>query len=364
MAKPELMEIGGEFHWLGFPPGQMIPWPEPHTWFALARDAFLAVWKSCKVTGTKLWLPSYFCEDVTQAWQRAGVDICRYEDDPRWEAPVWDTLVPLPGDIVLAVNFFGVRPGTAWQGWHNRYPDCILVEDHSHDALSEWALNSSADYAFSSIRKFFPVPDGAILWSPRELPLPAATPVQDTQGSALKLAAMMWKAEYLQNLAHGETPQSDLKDVFRSFQMQGEDKLTEYAASGISPWSRELVKKGFSCQWRVQRETNVRAFLNSLEPGADVEPLFSSWPAGHCPFNVVLLFSGEEIRNNVRSALARAGVYAPIHWLQQSNVSSDRTLDLGNRILTVPLDQRYNVEDAHDVAALVNSLVNRKEAGL
>ena len=74
-------------------------------------------------------------------------------------------------DVVLAVNYFGVRAGEPWQQWREKHA-CVLLEDHSHDPVSGWAQSSRADYAFSSLRKTMPVPDGAILWSPLGHPLP------------------------------------------------------------------------------------------------------------------------------------------------------------------------------------------------
>ena len=67
--------------------------------------------------------------------------------------------------MVVGVNYFGVREAEPWQAWRER-TECILVEDHAHDPASAWATTSTADYAFSSLRKTLPVPDGAILWSP------------------------------------------------------------------------------------------------------------------------------------------------------------------------------------------------------
>jgi hypothetical protein len=52
-------------------------------------------------------------------------------------------------------------------GWEERRAasEWLLVEDHSHDPFSPWAVGSSADYAFCSLRKTLPVPDGGLLWS-------------------------------------------------------------------------------------------------------------------------------------------------------------------------------------------------------
>jgi hypothetical protein len=198
-SQDQIWEIGGEFHWPGLAAEQCISWPKPCNWFALGRNIVLAIWRqySSQNRSATLLVPDYFCPEVMACWKRAGVKMYCYADDPRWSQPDWDSLDPSPGDLVLAVNYFGVRTGSVWQAWHQAHEFVILVEDHSHDPLSNWALTSKADYAFASMRKTFPVPDGALLWSPRQHQLPPEPKSRNWSGSALKLAAMIWKSEYL-----------------------------------------------------------------------------------------------------------------------------------------------------------------------
>ena len=64
----------------------------------------------------------------------------------RWPEPNWKSLLPDKHDLVMAVNYFGVRTKEPWERWRSRH-DCIVLEDHSHDPVSSWALTSTADYA-------------------------------------------------------------------------------------------------------------------------------------------------------------------------------------------------------------------------
>lgn len=246
------IEIGGEFQWANLPEGPFLPWPKPHLFFSSARSAFLALWKekSSGIVNNTFFIPNYFCPDTYTFWEKRGIRIRQYEDDPRWSRPKWNTLSSDPGDFVLAVNYFGVRSGSFWKKWYKRNPQIILIEDHSHDPFSVWAQTSNADYAFASIRKTFPVSDGAILWSPQNNPLPPEPENQNWSGSAFKLAGMILKSEYLKN------PQkhSELKEIFRKFQLKGEELLSNGKDLSISAWSNYLLSKGFPIKWRIQRE--------------------------------------------------------------------------------------------------------------
>jgi hypothetical protein len=251
--------------------------------------------------------------------------------------------------MVLAVNYFGIRSGDHWSAWRAATSSVALVEDHTHDPQSLWSQSSTADFAFASLRKTLPIPDGAVAWSPREIPLPLAAPTGVPIGSSLKLAAMLLKCRYLDS---GEVLPG-LKQTFLEIQKRGEQLLADQNDEGMSAWSLDLIHRGTPATWRSRREYNVRS-LFALAPGAadKGKPLFLSWPAGHCPFNAVYVFQDELARERVRHRLIEAQVYTPVHWpLQEGGAVA---VDLSRRILTIPVDFRCNDPQIHRIATLLN----------
>jgi len=347
-------EIGGEFHWPGLPQRPLLTWPEPHVWFALGRQVVIEIWRkhSREGAGTTLWVPDYFCPVIRCSWELAGIDVRSYSDNPILACPNWDTMRPAPGDLVLAVNYFGVREGKAWQEWYKEQECIILIEDHTHDPFSSWAVNSEADYVFVSVRKTFPVPDGGLLWSPKKKHALAQRPLRKNwTGSALKFAAMVLKKKYLYSFL-GMTP---VKSAFRRLQVRGEKVLSESEGLSLSPWSCFFLEPGFPKRWRYRREENVRRFLELTTNAKDFEALFTSWPEGHCPFNAVLVFPFGELRDRYRDQLISQDVYAQIHWILDPD-TAPYALDLSRRILTIPLDQRYGPEDVDRIASMLMTL--------
>jgi hypothetical protein len=342
----ERWELGGEYHLPVDPPGPYHRWPEGAIWFALGRHAVVALAR--RIRAQRLWLPDYFCHEVADGWAEVA-DVALYEDDPRWEEPRWETLTPGPRDAVIAVNYFGVRTGDPWFAWRREH-ECVLVEDHAHDPASEWANASEADYAFSSLRKTLPVPDGAILWSPRGLPMPDQ-PAGGADGSELKLAAMLVKGEYL---AGGD---DELKDRFRRLQLEGEQRLAESEVAGAAPATREALVRGVPLPWRARRSENTARLLSALHGWKAAEPLFSTWPADAAPLGAVLVFAESADRDRAREALRENGVYCPVHWSDAEQSGSGRVRDLARRILTVPTDWRYNASDMARVASLIREAV-------
>ena len=347
-------EVGGEFDRREVPVGPFLPWPTPHRLYGLAQHALIAMWEALPVTPVRtLHVPDYFCPEVVTAWRHHGIRLQRYLDDPRWPEPDWSSLDPEAGDAVLAVNYFGVRGDGGWARWRRSHPELLLVEDHSHDPHSRWARRSIADYAFASLRKTFAVSDGAILWSPRGAQLPGAPSESRANGSDLKLAAMVLKHDYL---AGGEVD----REAYRALQIRGERDLLASSPSAITPWSSHIVERGLPTIWRDHRRRNVRALIRLVAGAVTIRPLFTSWPRGHCPFNLVLLFASEPSRDACRAHLIEQRIYPPVHWAQPPD-ASQRARDLASVILTIPADQRYGSSDMRSVAAALMSFDEERQ---
>jgi hypothetical protein len=344
-------EIGGEYYLYDFPDDGWDAWPVERSFFSSGRAALCALFRQWteRHPGAQLWLPDYFCSDLVSSLLLRNIPIRFYPDDPQRIGPDLDHLPAAARDMVLAVNYFGVRSGGPWRDWRESSPAVGLVEDHSHDPQSLWARSSTADFAFASLRKTLPIPDGAVAWSPRHFPLPEAASGGTDEGSSLKLAAMMYKNRYLDS---GEMLPS-LKEAFLRLQKRGEQLLLEPSSEAISHWSESVVCRGAPMLWRSQRERNVRSLLALAPSVARGKALFLAWPCGHCPFNAIYLFEDEAARDRVRSRLIADQVYTPVHWPLGN--ASDRSVDLSKRILTIPVDFRCDDDQIQRIAALLMS---------
>jgi hypothetical protein len=342
-------EVGSEFEWASIPDGPREPLPEPYVLFALAQHGLIAIIQRLAGGGPspELWLPEYYCPPVVKAWQDAGIPLRTYVDDPLEPAPQFDTLRPAGGAAVLAVNFFGTRAGAPWRSWQAANDHVVLVEDHSHDPAGPWARSSTADYAFASLRKTLPIPDGGVVWSPAGRPLPQAPARTDLTGSSFKLAAMILKREHLSGASLNV-------DDYRELQIRGEATLLASRDLAIAPWSRMLIEPGIPSKWRERRRRNVEAFFALTRSDRRFRSALNS-PEDHaCPFNGVIVFAEPAEREAVQRMLIVNHVYAAVHWAQPGATSA-RVRYLADRILTIPLDQRYDVADVRRIVEIIGS---------
>lgn len=344
-SEPVPHEIGSMLHWETDFSGPVWQWPQPAVYFSICRHAIAALC-AAQPRRPRLWLPSFFCPEVARSC-RSVADIREYRDNCCRPHPDWTTLKPGARDLVLAVNYFGVRSPEPWRKWREQH-DCILVEDHTQDPFSYWALTSNAEYAVASIRKTAPLPDGAILWSPKHFSLPPAPAGCDWQGATLKAGAMLYKRSYLE----GKTSRGT-KAVFREWQLQGEAELGHAEPSTISPISQAILAHGIPKWWRERRSENARTLLAVLQDGA-TEPVFNKWPEGHTPFDLPLIFADREERDRSQRFLQAEDVYCPVEWVCDSDDAE--AMELSSRILSIPIDQRYGRADMERVAIVLRGI--------
>jgi hypothetical protein len=338
-------EIGSMFHWEPEFSSPTCSWPCPAVYYSLCRHAIFAL---CAAQPRRpvLWLPSFFCPEVARFCRDVAI-IREYRDDCRWPEPDWPSLQPSTDDLVLAVNYFGVRGGEHWRLWRNRCA-CVLIEDHTQDPFSAWARQSNADYAVCSIRKTLPVPDGAILWSPAGHPLPRPCDTLSCNGSWLKAAAMLYKQGYLSGALGLE-----VKTEFRKMQLRGESELSNGQCSRISPMSAALLSRGAPQLWREQRNLNTRELLKLLENWEIAQPVYTTWPSGHAPFTFPLVFEDEEQRNFYQDRLRQEEIYCAVEWVCDTPDNNAR--DLSARILSIPIDHRYGREEMRRIADVLTA---------
>ncbi|MGH2559893.1 MAG: DegT/DnrJ/EryC1/StrS aminotransferase family protein [Thermomicrobiales bacterium] len=356
-------EVGSGFEWRDDTcddPNAATLLPPGHVLFSSGSGALLALVRHHGGRSARpvLHLPSFFCMKVA-ARLRAAFDLAWYQDEPAAPQPHFDSLRPAPGDWVLAVNLFGIRTGKAWTEWLAGRDEIILVEDHTHDPFSPWAGRSATHYALASLRKTLPLPDGALLWSPRQLPVPA--PSSPPPAAAHDhLAAMVLKGAYLRGAGVA-------RDEYRALYLRADHALATATDSTASDFTRNVLGRLPVSRFRQQRASNVRHLVQLLsgQPIAGWEPLFTTWPDETVPFNGVLRCRSTSVRDRLRQYLIERDVFCPIHWEQTTGeVVSDDPLarDLSQRVLTVPVDQRYGRADVARIVEIIADFARGRNA--
>ena len=323
--------IGGEFE---IDPALLLSEGEtqPCGGFSSGRSALKAILAHLGEQGeTALLLPEYLCESVVRTAQNAGCNPSFYAvgRDLRLERGRWGW-TGSERTAVLLVNYFGLLDLSKDIAWLKRAGFTVIV-DHVQAYFSQ-GPDSEADYQFTSLRKTFPVPDGAqvlsrlpVRWEPFFGQRNQFYP-DKTMGALLKhlrLALNVQDDEYLALFAKGEALLDAETDV-----------------TSASVLSAAIMSKLDLAQISQTRVRNAQRVVSRL--GDNVGD-FVKLNQG-VPLCIPVLLKN---RDEVRSRLRQKGIFLPVHW--PACGACDRPGGLGRWMaeheLSLVIDQRYTLQD-------------------
>jgi hypothetical protein len=351
----ERWEHGSDFDYPTAGTADSAPRPvDGGSYWHSGRDALRALVAMHPTRFSRVFFPSFYCQDVPVALQADGVPVLVYADAPDALEQGMDVGGLRAGDAVVASNTLGLRAQSPLSA---PLPEGVtLVEDHTHAPFSSWAASSRAHFAFASLRKWLPVPDGARLWSPAGLRVPDA-PALDAQHAAVtlrRLSGMLLKSRYLA----GEAVD---KPAFRELLVDGEHQIGQGAPGAMSPMSRALVDVLPTRSYLATRLANFEEARDHLQgiPGLAV---LSPNGVGAVPFAVTLMLGTGELRDALRAGLAAERIYGAVLWpIDATRVQGvpDAHAALSSRVLSLHCDHRYSKKDMERVASAVRRLASR-----
>jgi hypothetical protein len=332
-------EQGSEFHWedgdpesANDPEQRFLAGVAPLR-FSTGRAALLGL--SAAIGMRRWWVPSYFCGEVVECLQAAGVTILPYPDLP--DQPLGTPDRAEPGDVVLVVNTFGVRVPRSATSLQSR--GLVVVEDHTHDPSSGWARSSDADWCVASLRKTLPVPDGALLWSPRGATGPRE-PGLIERADDRKLTAMLLKRVYLRGQAVD-------KAKFRELAIAGEQAITSHPGMSVLA---AAMWPGFALAERRARKARNLARLSERLAGR-----FELIAGSHA----IVMFDSPQQRERMRAHSIANRIYPAILWPAiewPDHELQDSARDFAARMLAIHIDARYSLDAIDRVADVLLAL--------
>lgn len=299
----------------------------------------------------RIWIPSYYCEDVVDSLQDMPVHVSRYPAGPMGDDVIPD---PVEGDVLLRVSYFG------W-GMNDLQRDFAgdIIEDHTHHPMG--GLKSTADFAFASLRKTLPLPDGGMLWSPRGHDVPVATDMHPVHDEAVnkRLAAMLVKQAYFQG--------SDVdKETYRKLDLQSEELMLQGNLSGISVWSRTMLERLPLNFWHKARLCNYVAFKGAISASDKVSIIGPKTVPS--PTVALIQLPSRKIRDLLRQRLINEKIYTAVLWPGPTTDAPwyrAEDMEFSNTTLAIHVDARYSEADMQKVAerivALTSELITSKQ---
>lgn len=307
------------------------------TYFDSGRSALRALLTIISVK--RVLLPGYICESVRGCFEESEVLYYDIDTDLRI---CWDDLLEKAkkGVDVIYLHFFNGYIDNTYdfdklKKLQMEYK-FLIVEDTTHSFLT--GRNIIGDYCICSLRKWFPIPDGGILYSRKTVP--SEDDMEKNQWYFEKRKAMELKSRYLS----GE--QID-KDQFLSWFIKCENDLD--MQSGIyrlSDISKEILEKIDLEEVMDARRKNAM-YLNELLTESKIKKVTMSG-LGQVPLFYTVFV---EKRDDVRKWLIKNRIYCPVHWPLFDEIGVfPASVYINAHELSIPIDQRYAYDDMKYIA--------------
>lgn len=336
-----LKVIGGEFD-LDISKLGKNPTQTPMNLFSSGRAALYHI--ICSVSQSSsidiILLPDYLCDSIIHAVQKTEIKFEFYRinydlsiDFQDLETKVSDT------SIVLLINYFGcVDIKNQIQKARTINDNCVIISDNVQ-AYFAMDQTNDADYSFTSFRKIFAVPDGAIIQTKHK-----AIPSSNKENTfvAAKIAGGVLKhyaarnsfddALYLNYLSFGENQIEQNYDAVASdFSQNLMQTLDLKAIAAIRIENAAFIKKGL-------KDLGISPIVSNTEQQV---PLF-------IPIRL-------KNRDAIRKEMFSNNIFCPVHWPLPKGFELLRGQELAQTELSLIIDQRYTTEDLQRILDILKN---------
>ena len=291
------------------------------------------------IPAKRVLLPGYICESVRDCFNTNEVFYYKINKEMKicWK----DVLNKAKNNIdIVYLHFFNGYIDASYNFEElielQKIYKFLIIEDTTHSLFTN--KNIVGDYCVCSLRKWFPVPDGGVLYSAKnKLPLKC---LEQNEWFSVRYKAMQLKTMYLTGK---QIDKADFLAIFAEAEKALDEQENIYRLSNISKKLLEKidVKKMINARCR-----NVE-YLNDYFQKTHIKNV-SMGQSGQVPLFYTLLVQN---RDDIRRMLIDNKIYCPVHWPLYSeieNISSSIYINLHE--LSIPIDQRYSYGDMQYIA--------------
>lgn len=316
------------------------------------RDALKAVAREYEPTIALL--PSLSCDSMVLPFRLFNHTVVFYklkEDFSIDEVDLLNKLSTLKSHknvLFLYMDYFGNQAMSSRQLelLKEDFSNLIFINDITQAFFANKKDNFVPHYVVASLRKWFAVPDGGLLWN--NIPLTNKSFVNDNSFSDKRLSAQNMRYDFLEN---GDL---SLKDNFRKIFSTVSDIIDEnQEVAKMSEYSYQLALKENLNSVNEKRNRNARVLIKELD--GDVR--FIQTDADKCNLYVGVLI---ENRNHVQEELAKEGIFSTIIWplSDEQKKNDDFAKYVEEHMLAIYCDQRYNEDDMKYVTSELKRVIH------
>lgn len=316
------------------------------------RDAFKII--ASRYNNSVLLISSLSCDSMITPFEKRGFDIRYYRINNDLTIQ-FDYLMSILDRVIdktvifVYMDYFGIIQVDSNQLslLKRKYHNIVFVKDLTHTFLYDEDKSFIPDYRIASIRKWFPIPDGGVIWCKNTGKIEFS---QDLSFFKKRLNAQKMRFEYLL------TEKIELKPIFRNVFSNVTSIIdNDILPCKMSSYSFELLKNTDLNEVRKTREKNYNVLLDILSKQDKISVLQPNSCKSNLYFPVLV-----EDRDYVQSELSKIGIYNTIIWplRDEQKIVCESAKYVEEHMLAITCDQRYTTEDMKFIASEIVRVLN------
>ena len=301
---------------------------------------------SSKLRKGKILLPAYICKSVVECFKNQyKIRFYQLNEYLEIDKDSMEEQLTESVSVVYIMHYFGKMQNANTLEYlreKQKLYQFQIIEDTTHSFLTQ--KNTIGDFQICSLRKWFAIPDGGVIYS--KTPLKIEKPEEQKACTAQVTEAMLLKYLYIN---YG----TECNEMYRTIFVEQEHALdNQQKLYKISDISELLLRCVDISKTAKRRKENWNYIIKTLD-NKKIMPLYRENADAFVPFSFPVLV---EERDRFRKYLMEHKIYCAVHWpietKEQQVIEQNRYLT--HHILSLPLDQRYGLEHMEYMMRIVN----------
>ncbi len=307
-----------------------------------------------KVSHPVAYVPLYTCETVIDPFKKAGYDLIFYDFDKAMH-PIFDEAVLDKINLISICGYFGFSSydKTFLEKCEER--NICILEDCTHSIFSKDGVYPGCNYIVGSMRKWMGVPCGGYaikkggVFTPQTIPPHAQHLLMRREGLSM-ITALSKQPEsiHLKQAAEAGKQLWDTELLLRRiYDLNESDEESIHIMRFID--TAQLIK---------QRRENYHYLLEHFPKSSALQIVFPYLDENTVPSHFTIY---AENRLLFKQYLSDKGIHATSYWPVGPYIDLDGHNDcryIYDYVLSLPCDQRYNVQDMEYICYTVSSYLS------
>lgn len=321
-------------------------------YLSTCRSAIDIVIKDIKTNDKIALLPGFTCHAVVEPFIKNGYKVIPYFITTGLFVNMKDLtrkIEEFHPKVILIHDYFGFDSNKELRSGYFRQlvikNGITVINDQTQSMFSKYEP-ISGNYYLGSIRKWMGIPDGAFLLGySGEINYKEDIELEDA-----KKKAMVYKNKFLFD---NEGTKENVLENYRYAEKVLDSRNIPYA---ISETSKYLIDLYDLDDMKKKRQENGQTLLNAITENDKLLFPFNEICSDEVPFYIPIFV--KEKRKELQSYLAKNNVFATVIWgcpNEFVDCIDSETRMIYERILCIPCDQRYSLDDMKYICDIINS---------